>query len=159
MNFLQIILIIILIFLIVMIVMSIYTLPFSNEGYSISMSKASIIPVSSGKQFYLENFENFIFSTTPKDSKLIFTISKGYISLAPNELYVDFRKMYLEKSFYIVALVPKKDQVKHPWKFEKKSGDYYLYQLFGKKKIYIYIHNHVVSGSSKNKTLFSLKKL
>ena len=129
------------------------------ENYAPTFKKASIIPISdSDKSFYLENFENYMFSTTPQDSKLVFTIKDGLIFLADKNLYVDFKKMYLQKSFYILALVDKKN-VKHKWKFKKNSDGFYLYQVFKKKKIYIYIHNYVVTGSHKNKTAFEISKL
>lgn len=128
------------------------------ENYAPTWKKASIIPISdSDKSFYLENFENFMLSTTPQDSKLVFTIKDGQIFLAEENLYLDFKKMHLQKSFYILALVNKKN-VKHKWKLNKKSDGYYLYQVFKKKKIYIYIHNHVITGSDKHKTAFEISK-
>jgi hypothetical protein len=128
------------------------------ENYAPTFKKVSIIPISdSDKSFYLENFENFMFSTTPQDSKLVFTIKDGQIFLTEQNLYMDFKKMHLQKSFYILALVDKKN-AKRKWKFKKKSDGYYLYQVFKKKKIYIYIHNHVVTGSDKHKTAFKISK-
>lgn len=128
------------------------------ENYAPTWNKASIIPISdSDKSFYLENFENFMLSTTPQDSKLVFTIKDGQIFLAEENLYMDFKKMRLQKSFYILALVNKKN-VKHKWQLKKKSEGYYLYQVFKKKKIYIYIHNHVITGSDKHKTAFEISK-
>ena len=75
-------------------------------------------------------------------------------------MYVDFRKMRLGKTFYILAILPKKDLVQNKWKFKKHGSKnmYYLFQVIGKKKIYIYIHNHVVTGSNKHKTAFTIKK-
>ena len=96
-----------------------------------------------------------MFSTTPQDSNLVFTIQDGNIFLTDKNLYMDFKKMRLQKSFYILALVDKKN-VKHKWKLKKKSDGYYLYQVFKKKKIYIYIHNNVVTGSDKHKTAFEI---
>lgn len=129
------------------------------ENYAPTFKKASIIPISdSDKSFYLENFENFMLSTSPQDSKLEFTIKDGHIYLADENLYLDFKKMRLQKSFYILALVDKKN-VKHEWKLKKKSKGYYLYQVFKKMKIYIYIHNHVVTGSNKHKTAFEISKV
>jgi hypothetical protein len=160
MNAIRIILIIIFIFLVL------YDLYFfitffkrSNEGYSMSMKKATILPTGGKKQFYLQNFENFIFSTTPDDSKLTFNLKDGYITVSPQNSYVGLLKMHLSKNFYILAIVPKKSQVKNKWNFEKKSGNkYYLYQKFGNKKIYVYINKHVVTGSDKKKTAFTIKK-
>lgn len=140
----------------VIVVLSIIQRQFEN--YAPTYKKASIIPISdSDKSFYLENFENWMFSTTPQDSKLVFTIKDGYIYLTEKNLFMDFKKMRLQKSFYILALVDKKN-VKHKWKLKKKSNGYYLYQVFKKKKIYIYIHNHVVTGSDKHKTAFEISK-
>jgi predicted RNA-binding protein YlxR (DUF448 family) len=67
--------------------------------------------------------------------------------------------MHVGRHFYVLSQEKSRDDIKKKWFFKKRGkGKFFLYQKFGKKRIYVYIDNDVITGSPKKKTVFKIKQ-
>jgi hypothetical protein len=94
-----------------------------------------------------------------KDSTSFF-IENKYIRTFPSHFYLDFERIHLENSFYIVRLYKNKNSVQHEWKFKKKKNkEYYIYQVIQKKPIYLFITDDILVGDEYNKSIFKIDEI
>jgi len=159
---------IVVVMLILLVCVVIMTRCYTEEGFSsLRKTRATLVPVVKSsifqdKPLYLNNFEDYLINTTTDQavgSKLLFRISRGSIKLINNQHYLTLKPMHVGRHFYVLAQEKTRDDIKHKWFFKKRGkGKYFLYQKLGKKRIYIYIDNDVITGSAKKKTVFQIQQ-
>jgi hypothetical protein len=150
--FLFIVLVILIILIIILIVKN------KCEGFTFKNSSVYILPLQTKLFLYNQNNKMIILSNINKQLKFILT--EGYIQLSSNQYYLDFDRIHLVQTIYLLYLYPNKTDVRHKWYFQKiQNNQFYIYQKIAKEKIYLFIDNQVLIGDAKNKSTFIIQNI
>ena len=138
--------------LIVLLILIIISTTSNCEGFNHSI--ATITPQLGG--LILANLNNKMLIVSKNAPVLKFTIDKHFIQLGG--FFIDFQRIHLLNTVYLVFLRPSQKQVQHNWYFENISKDeYYMYQIIKKQKIYLNIEQDSLIGNDQKNTIFLIQ--
>jgi hypothetical protein len=140
-------------FLFIVLVILIILIIISTTKNCEAFKNASVSITPDSKGLYLQNLNNKLLILSNVQTNNKFMIDGNFIQM--DNFYLDFQRVHLIQTVYLVFLRVSKNQVQHKWFFEKESSqNYYLYQVIKKQKIYLNIDQNTLIGSSPKKTLF-----
>jgi hypothetical protein len=121
---------------------------------SFEYKSAYILPAL--QKSFLNIFNQFTLIVSTTDPKLEFVISNSQIMIKKIQRYIEFQKMELQQTPYLIVF--QKDSSKLLYKWDITSGDkphsFYLSQTIDGKTIYLTIKNNSIQGTTLKSTQF-----